>query len=84
MRKHGPQKIASKAEVIDFYHGEGRYYTLQEAADRYGISRERARQLRVDSGALEPIRTLTQAMVEIRRLRAILDDRQHDLVASVN
>ena len=74
------KKIQNKGEAFDYIVRETPNRTLQELADGLGVSRERARQLRKDSGACGAIKNLTQAMYEIRRLRALLDESQTKLV----
>lgn len=75
------KKIHNKGEVFDYLVRETPRKTLQELAGELGVSRERVRQLQKDAGAHRPIKTLSQAMAEIRRLTGLLDGRQHDVVA---
>lgn len=59
----------NKQKAIAWLETEGRYYTQAECAAHLGVSKQRVEQMIRAHAIPRPIRTLTQAIAEIRRLQ---------------
>ena len=75
------RKIKDKRAAYDYVERETPYRSLQEIADGLGVTKQRAHQLQRELGVSSPFKRMSYAMAEIRRLRAMLDSYQGNVVA---
>lgn len=77
----GGRKLKDKREAYDYVARETPFKSIQEIADDIGVTKQRVHQIQKAIGVSTPFKRMSDALAEIRRLRAILDSSKIKPVA---